>query len=75
MLEQEYEDDSLNCPCIVLLGDSEVGKSSLYSNFFERKFCKEYIGTVEEKYVQEVKVGNAMKKNTYLGYIRRCRLL
>ena len=52
----------MNWPSIVLLGDSEVGKSSLYSNFFERKFCKEYIGTVEEKYVQEVIVGNAMKK-------------
>ena len=48
MFQEEHEDDSLNWPCIVLLGDSKVGKSSLYINFFEKKFCKEYIGTVKK---------------------------
>ena len=63
MLEQEYEDDSLNCPCIVLLGDRKVGKTSLYKRFFEKKFLEELEATiVEDKYENVVEVEHTSKK-------------
>ena len=74
MLEQEYEDDSLNCPCIVLLGDRKVGKTSLYKRFFEKKFLEELEATiVEDKYENVVEVEHTSKK--YISWIHQENIL
>ena len=54
---------------VVLLGESEVGKTSIFTKFFEGEFDPNYTATLSPQYrIKEVEFHNIQKTIKYIGW-------